>query len=202
MARIHNRFRHEENGCNFFPCNTCTCISSKEKFYPWLAKVLMGITDIINLCVCLCICLSFAPSICPKWPYYYSKLCGSQWVNSLWPSDAIWQHRSGSTLAQVILETLSAKCRPFCLGLNMLTLNVRGPSYLGLTRSISWLLMPWLLASPGHQQPWYSLCRISRSLSYSGRNFNYLCLIRVEEWHKFKYMFMPPLKNVARKGLR
>ena len=34
-----------------------------------------------------------------------------------------------------------------------LTLNVRGPSYLGLTRSISWLLMPWLLTSPGHQQP-------------------------------------------------
>ena len=37
---------------------------------------------------------------------------------------------------------------------NVLTLNVRGPSYLGLTRSISWLLMPWLLTSPGHQQPW------------------------------------------------
>ena len=35
-----------------------------------------------------------------------------------------------------------------------LTLNVRRPSYLGLTRSISWLLMPWLLTSPGHQQPW------------------------------------------------
>ena len=33
-----------------------------------------------------------------------------------------------------------------------LTLNVRGPSYLGLTRSISWLLMPWLITSPGHQQ--------------------------------------------------
>ena len=41
-----------------------------------------------------------------------------------------------------------------------LTLNVRGPSYLGLTRSLSWLLMPWLLTSPGHQQPWYWLCRI------------------------------------------
>ena len=27
----------------------------------------------------------------------------------------------------------------------ILTLNVRGPSYLSLTRSISWLLMPWLL---------------------------------------------------------
>ena len=28
--------------------------------------------------------------------------------------------------------------------------NVQGSSYLGITRSISWLLMPWLLASPGH----------------------------------------------------
>ena len=26
----------------------------------------------------------------------------------------------------------------------VLTLNVRGPSYLGLTKSILWLLMPWL----------------------------------------------------------
>ena len=34
-----------------------------------------------------------------------------------------------------------------------LTLNVRGPSYLGLTRSVPWLLIPWLLMSPGHQQP-------------------------------------------------
>ena len=65
-----------------------------------------------------------------------------------------------------------------------LTLNVQGPSKLGLTRSISWLLMPWLLASPGHRQPWYWLCRIGRSLSYSRRNFNYLSLICVEEWHK------------------
>ena len=40
---------------------------------------------------------------------------------------------------------------------HLLTLNVQGPSYLSLTRSISWLLMPWLLTSPGHQQPWYWL---------------------------------------------
>ena len=45
------------------------------------------------------------------------------------------------------LKVSSAKWRPFCLGHNVLTLNVRGPSYLGLTRSISWLLMPWLLTS-------------------------------------------------------
>ena len=71
-----------------------------------------------------------------------------------------------------------------CMFLDKLTLKVRGPSSLGLTRSISWLQMPWLLASPGHQQPWYWLCRISRSLSYSRRNCNYLCLTSGEEWHK------------------
>ena len=32
----------------------------------------------------------------------------SQWVNPLWPSDAIWQHRSGSTLAQVMARCLTA----------------------------------------------------------------------------------------------
>ena len=65
-----------------------------------------------------------------------------------------------------------------------LTLNVRGPSYLCLTRSISWLLMPWLLTSPGHQQPWYWLYRICTSLSYLRKNFKYLCHTSVEEWHK------------------
>ena len=65
-----------------------------------------------------------------------------------------------------------------------LTLNVRGPSYLGLTRSISWLLMSWLLTSPGHQKPWYWLCRIGRFLSYLRKDFNYLRRINVEIWHK------------------
>ena len=65
-----------------------------------------------------------------------------------------------------------------------LTLNVQGLSYLGLARSISWLLMPWLLMSPGHQQPWYWLYRICRSSSYLREDFKYLCDINVEEWHK------------------
>ena len=65
-----------------------------------------------------------------------------------------------------------------------LTLNVRGPSYLGLTRSISWLLMPWLLTSPGHQQPWYWLCRLGRFLSFLRKDLNYLRCINVEKWHK------------------
>ena len=66
----------------------------------------------------------------------------------------------------------------------LLTLNVQGPSYLHLTRSILWLLMPWLLTSPGHQQPWYWLYRICRSLSYLREDFKYLCHINVDKWHK------------------
>ena len=85
---------------------------------------------------------------------------------------------------------------------NHSTLNVRGPSYLGLTRSISWLLMPWLLTSPGHQQPWYWQYRMCRSFSHLRKDFKYLCEINVEEYDiKCNYMFMFPLKNVARKGL-
>ena len=49
--------------------------------------------------------------------------------------------------------------------ITFLSLKVWVPSYHGLTRSISWLLMPWLLVSPGHQQPWYWLCKLCRSLT-------------------------------------
>ena len=74
-------------------------------------------------------------------------------------------------------ELVTQGARPIT---TMLTLNVRGPSYFGLTRSISWLLMPWLLTSPGHQQPWYWLCRMGWLLSYLRKDFNYLCHISVE----------------------
>ena len=65
-------------------------------------------------------------------------------------------------------------------------------SYLGLIRSISWLLMPWLLVSPGHLQPWYWLCRIGRPLSYLRKDFNYLCHVIFNEWHKMQiYVYVP-----------
>ena len=101
----------------------------------------------------------------------------------------------GSTLALLLSNGLlpdSTNSDLFAL-----TLNVRGPS---LTRSISWMLMPWLLTSPGHQQPWYWLCRIGRFLSYLRKDFNYLCRINVEKWHNI-YMLIFPLKNLARKEL-
>ena len=93
----------------FFRATLARAFPRKKNFTPdwqrcwWVLRI-----SSIYVSVCLCICLSLAPSICPKWPYYYSKLCGSQWVNSLWPSDAIWQHRSGSTLAQVMACCLMA----------------------------------------------------------------------------------------------
>ena len=56
--------------------------------------------------------------------------------------------------------------------------------YFGSTRSITWLLMPWLLTSPGHQQPWYWLCKMGRSFSSKRKNFNYLLHLIVEKWSK------------------
>ena len=46
-------------------------------------------------------------------------------------------------------------------GLDELTLLMLKPE----DRSIPWLLLPWLVASPGHQQSWYSLFMINGFLS-------------------------------------
>ena len=79
-----------------------------------------------------------------------------------------------------------------------LTLHVRGPSYLSLTRSISWLLIPWLLTSPEHQQQCYWLYRLCRYFSYSRNDFEYMCQINVEEWHKMQlYVYVPSEKFSA-----
>ena len=86
---------------------------------------------------------------------------------------------SGCAVSEYYIQLLSIYIFCNC----HLTLNVRGgPSYLGLIRSISWLLMPWLLTSPGHQQPWYWLYK--RSFSYLRKDFKYLCHINVDEGHK------------------
>ena len=66
----------------------------------------------------------------------------------------------------------------------ILTIDVREPSYLGLIMSISWLLMPWLITSPRHQQPWYWLCRMGSFLSYLRKGFIYMFRINAEKWHK------------------
>ena len=71
----------------------------------------------------------------------------------------------------------------------IVTLNMRGPSYLGLK---------WL---SGHQQPRYWICKIGKSWSYTRKNFNYPWYVSEEKWHKYKYMCMFPLQILARKEL-
>ena len=100
-------------------------------------------------------------------------------------SEKIWIKMQWFPYKKIWFQNIVCKWQWFCLdhfvsGLNMLTFNVQGPSYLGLTRSISWLLMAWLLTSPGHQQPWYWLYKICRSWSYLRKDFKYLCHINVE----------------------
>ena len=45
---------------------------------------------------------------CTKFPMSLSFEKWLKWVNSLWPSDAIWRQRSGSTLAHVMVCCLTA----------------------------------------------------------------------------------------------
>ena len=106
-----------------------------------------------------------------------------------------------SLLTRLMVEIYSSgssQLRWVNVAKSLLTLSVRGLSYLGLIRSMSWLLMPWLLASPGHQLPW---CKISKSLSYIRKDSNYLCHVNAEEWHKMWIYVLIPLKNLAHKGL-
>ena len=95
-----------------------------------------------------------------------------------------WQQKKQQSFASLSLCEENQPCNGChgqVHGKYLLTLNVRGPS---LTRSISWLLMSCLPASPGHKQSWCWLCRMGRSLSYLGKDFNHLCHINVEERQK------------------
>ena len=58
---------------------------------------------------------------------------------------------------------------------------------LGTGKSISWLLMTWLLASPCHQQAWYWMCKIKRSMSSMRDYFNYLCHLSIVKWSKIHF---------------
>ena len=55
--------------------------------------------------------------------------------------------------------------------------------------------MAWLLASPGHQRPWYWLCKIGKSCCYMRKDFYGMSVWRNDV--KCKYMFMFPLKKIS-----
>ena len=76
---------------------------------------------------------------------------------------------------------------------NSWMLLMPGLQYFGKIRSIPWLLMPWQRKEPGHQQPWYWLCRINRSLSSMRQDVNHLHHLSVDKWQKTQIysMFLP-----------
>ena len=91
----------------------------------------------------------------------------------------------------------SAKWQPFCLGLNVLILLVIKLGYHWISRSISSLLMPWLLMSPGHQQLWYWLCSISMYMSptISEEELQPFIPSQYKKCRKCKHIFMFPRIN-------
>ena len=104
-------------------------------------------------------------------------------------------------IQQNVFENVIYKIAAILFRFNVfLTLNVWGPSYLSLIRSISLLLMPWLLTSPGHQQPWYWLQYVGPGLTW-GRILSTCVISKWSNDIKCKYMFMFLLQNLARKEL-
>ena len=76
------------------------------------------------------------------------------------------------SFSKMHLKMSSAKWRVFGLSLNELTLQMLRSEQSGQIWSIPWLPMPWFLASPGHQQPWYWLLVIWILQSSIRVNFN------------------------------
>ena len=70
----------------------------------------------------------------------------------------------------------------------ILTLLMLEMEYSGLVGSVPYLLIPWLLKSPEHQQAWYWLCRTDNM--YCCRvNCIYLGQAKSKIWFKWEYIF-------------
>ena len=99
-------------------------------------------------------------------------------INSLWHGSQYkmrlfkWDHFKCHIKNCSFLLFLSRIIRCFFNFIS--TLLVLKPEYTVRIGSIPWLLMPWLLVSPGHQQPSYWLCRINKSSSSIRKDFNNL----------------------------
>ena len=83
-------------------------------------------------------------------------------------------HRQTGKRACIIEMTWS-----YLIGLTLLLLRAW---YSRWIKSIPWLLMPWLLPAPGHQQPWYWQNGNHWSLFWMGIIFVYLCWEMIEKW--------------------
>ena len=105
-----------------------------------------------------------------------------------------------STLCDVSISCNVVKCRCIFIHSSSLdTVIIRKLAFQAMqhnagteiTESISWLLIPKLLVAPGHQQPWYWLCRIIKYYSSTRKDFNYLHHLKCVEiiWNASIYIF-------------
>ena len=101
----------------------------------------------------------------------------------------LWRHRNAwcwETFSSAeILRVTWAKC---------VICDMAYPTYLVLIKSISWLLMPWLLASPGQQQQRYWLCEIGKFWFSLGRISATCVLLVWRNGMNCKYIFIVPRK--------
>ena len=70
-----------------------------------------------------------------------------------------------------------------------ITRLVLKPEYFRTIRSMPWLLMAWQYKEPGHQQPWYLLCRVNESLSSQRKGFNNMYLVNLEKLYEMQIYF-------------
>ena len=125
------------------------------------------------------------------------------WYGTSEPMLTTCIHKRG-LMAFTLFHRKCSRYRSLIWVWKLLTLNVRGPSYLGLARSISWCWCPGFLRRQdisSHDIEYYWPYRVCRSYLIWGIILS-TCVISM--WRndiKCKYMFMFTLKNLACKGL-
>ena len=99
------------------------------------------------------------------------------------------------------LKMSSGKWRPSCLCINVLTHLVLTPEYSGRISSVSWLLMPWFLMSPGHQRPWYWLFKIGSPAFSRGRTSGTCAILVLRNGKKCNYHKISNIRRTKSQNL-
>ena len=68
--------------------------------------------------------------------------------------------------------------------------------------TIPCLLIPWLLTSPGHQQPWHWLHKLTMFLPSLKINFNSMQHVNFDEWYKLQIHIYVQLKYLSTKWVK
>ena len=139
---------------------------------PWKGKYLLYYpVDIISVAIHQHICIkqgkgySINPSCLWGCCRYIENCMHVLNHGLLWLNQDTWTTRLLAQRFPDLYLTKNIQWNPSCYGKiqisETLILNVRGPIYLGLNRPISWLLMPWLLASWWHVMNYRPRCKKS-----------------------------------------